>query len=37
MTGRTFGGREAAAMGLVNKSVPLAELRARSSRSPASC
>ncbi len=27
MTGRTFGGREAAAMGLVNASVPLAELR----------
>jgi feruloyl-CoA hydratase/lyase len=28
MTGRTFGGREAAAMGLVNSSVPLAGLRA---------
>ena len=28
MTGRTFGGREAAEMGLVNKSVPLTELRA---------
>jgi trans-feruloyl-CoA hydratase/vanillin synthase len=28
MTGRTFDGREAAAMGLVNKSVPLEELRA---------
>jgi len=28
MTGDTFTGREAAAMGLVNKSVPLAELRA---------
>jgi trans-feruloyl-CoA hydratase/vanillin synthase len=27
MTGQTFGGREAAAMGLVNRSVPLAELR----------
>jgi len=27
MTGRTFGGREAAAMGLVNASVPRAELR----------
>jgi trans-feruloyl-CoA hydratase/vanillin synthase len=27
MTGRTFGGKEAAEMGLVNKSVPLAELR----------
>ena len=27
MTGRTFGGREAAAMGLVNASVPLARLR----------
>ena len=27
MTGRTFGGREAAEMGLVNKSVPLADLR----------
>ena len=27
MTGRTFGGQEAAAMGLVNASVPLAELR----------
>jgi feruloyl-CoA hydratase/lyase len=27
MTGRTFGGQEAAAMGLVNSSVPLAELR----------
>ncbi len=27
MTGRTFDGREAAAMGLVNASVPLAELR----------
>ena len=28
MTGRTFGGQEAAAMGLVNASVPQAELRA---------
>jgi trans-feruloyl-CoA hydratase/vanillin synthase len=28
MTGRTFDGRRAAAMGLVNESVPLAELRA---------
>jgi len=28
MTGRTFDGRQAAAMGLVNASVPLAELRA---------
>jgi trans-feruloyl-CoA hydratase/vanillin synthase len=28
MTGRTFDGREAAAMGLVNASVPLAQLRA---------
>ena len=28
MTGRTFGGREAAEMGLVNSSVPLAGLRA---------
>jgi trans-feruloyl-CoA hydratase/vanillin synthase len=28
MTGRTFGGREAAAMGLVNASVPRAQLRA---------
>jgi trans-feruloyl-CoA hydratase/vanillin synthase len=27
MTGRTFGGREAAEMGLVNQSVPLARLR----------
>ncbi|HEV8463201.1 MAG TPA: p-hydroxycinnamoyl CoA hydratase/lyase [Gaiellaceae bacterium] len=27
MTGRTFGGKEAAEMGLVNKSVPLSELR----------
>ena len=27
MTGRTFDGRQAAAMGLVNASVPLAELR----------
>jgi trans-feruloyl-CoA hydratase/vanillin synthase len=27
MTGRTFGGREAAEMGLVNASVPLAQLR----------
>jgi trans-feruloyl-CoA hydratase/vanillin synthase len=27
MTGRTFGGREAAEMGLVNKSVPLGRLR----------
>ena len=33
MTGRTFDGQQAAAMGLVNASVPLAELRARSSRS----
>ncbi|WP_129794434.1 p-hydroxycinnamoyl CoA hydratase/lyase [Sphingosinicella sp. CPCC 101087] len=28
MTGETFGGRKAAEMGLVNRSVPLAELRA---------
>jgi trans-feruloyl-CoA hydratase/vanillin synthase len=28
MTGRTFGGQQAAAMGLVNASVPLAQLRA---------
>ena len=28
MTGRTFGGRQAAEMGLVNSSVPLAQLRA---------
>jgi feruloyl-CoA hydratase/lyase len=28
MTGRTFGGRKAAEMGLVNESVPLSELRA---------
>jgi feruloyl-CoA hydratase/lyase len=29
MTGRTFGGREAAGMGLVNASVPLADLRSQ--------
>ena len=29
MTGETFGGKKAEAMGLVNESVPLAELRAR--------
>ena len=29
MTGETFDGRKAAAMGLVNEAVPLAELRDR--------
>ena len=28
MTGKTFGGQQAAEMGLVNKSVPLADLKA---------
>ena len=34
MTGETFDGRKAAAMGLVNEAVPLTELRARSGSSP---
>ena len=38
MTGRTFDGQQAAEMGLVNSSVPLAQLRARGrARSRASC
>jgi trans-feruloyl-CoA hydratase/vanillin synthase len=32
MTGRTFGGQQAAEMGLVNASVPLVELRAEVER-----